>query len=97
MTYQGGLRIKLLREAQGLSQDDLARRMNLVPSIVIDYEENRRSLTDDGVTSLCRALGVSIETYRNFNPGAHYLKLAMTELGRAEFCKAVANLLNHTA
>ena len=38
--YDFGLRLKELREAKNLSQKDVAKRLNVVPSTISGYESN---------------------------------------------------------
>lgn len=54
-----GARIRLIREALGLSQDDLAKRVGLKRVSVTNIEIGRQRLLLDGVEDFARALGTT--------------------------------------
>lgn len=56
-----GERIAFLRSKQGLSQAELARRLNISPSAVGMYEQGRREPPVDILISLARVLGVTMD------------------------------------
>ncbi len=56
-----GERICLLRQRQGWSQAELARRLNISPSTVGMYEQGRREPSLAGAVELSRAFGVSVD------------------------------------
>lgn len=54
-----GVRIRLIREALGLTQDDLAKRVGLKRVSVANIEIGRQRLLLDSVEDFARALGTS--------------------------------------
>ncbi len=56
-----GERICLLRQLQGWSQAELARRLFISPSTVGMYEQGRREPSLSGAVELSRAFGVSVD------------------------------------
>ena len=56
-----GTRIATLRSQLGMSQAQLARRLNISPSAVGMYEQGRREPSADILVALSRVLGVSLE------------------------------------
>src|SRR5947209_5174793 len=58
-----GQRLKALREAAGLTQQQLADRSGLHLGAVFKLEQGKRSPSWDTVQSLCRGLGVRCEAF----------------------------------
>ena len=56
-------RLRELREAANLSQAQLAKRAGMSKGGVADLEQNRRKPAWETVQKLCKALGVSCETF----------------------------------
>ena len=56
-----GARIKLLRQALGLKQADLAAKLNISPQALAIYETGRREPNLKNLISLSRALGTSAD------------------------------------
>lgn len=56
-----GERICLLRQRQGWSQAELAKKLCISPSTVGMYEQGRREPSLAGVVELSRAFGVSVD------------------------------------
>lgn len=56
-----GTRIASLRQGRGLSQADLARRLNISTSAVGMYEQGRREPSVDTLIALSREFGVSLD------------------------------------
>ena len=56
-----GERICLLRQRQGWSQAELAKRLSISPSTVGMYEQGRREPSLSAVVQLSRAFGVSTD------------------------------------
>lgn len=56
-----GSRIALCRRAQGLSQSELADKLNISPSAIGMYEQGRREPSCDILIALSRVLGVSVD------------------------------------
>lgn len=54
-----GARIRIVREALGLSQGDLAKRVGLARASVTNIEIGRQRLLLDGVEEFARALGTT--------------------------------------
>jgi transcriptional regulator with XRE-family HTH domain len=54
-----GIRIRLIRETLGLSQDDLAKRVGLQRVSVTNIEIGRQRLLLDGVERFATALGTT--------------------------------------
>ena len=59
--YDLGLRIKEIRTKRGLSQRELARRINKSYSVVCGYESNAQLPPLDVVTSIASVLNVSLD------------------------------------
>lgn len=56
-----GARIAALRRAQGWSQSELARRLQVSPSAVGMYEQGRREPAAEVLVRLSREFGVSVD------------------------------------
>lgn len=56
-----GNRLKTLRKGRGLTQFDLAQRMNWSRATVSNYESNRRVPHLQQLTELCNFFGVSMD------------------------------------
>jgi transcriptional regulator with XRE-family HTH domain len=54
-----GARIRLMRETLGLTQTDLAKRVNLKRASVTNIEIGRQRLLLNGIEDFARALGTS--------------------------------------
>jgi transcriptional regulator with XRE-family HTH domain len=54
-----GVRVRMIREALGLSQEDLAKRVNLRRVSVTNIEAGRQRLLLDGVERFATALGTT--------------------------------------
>jgi transcriptional regulator with XRE-family HTH domain len=54
-----GVRIRAIREALGLTQDDIAKRVGLVRASVANIEIGRQRLLLDNVEDFARALGTT--------------------------------------
>lgn len=54
-----GARVRIIREALGLSQEDLAKRVGLKRASVANIETGRQRFLLDGVEDFARALGTS--------------------------------------
>lgn len=58
--YNLGLRIKLLRESQELSQYTFSRMIDLDRTYIIGVEKGRRNVSIDNLCKIARGLGVSL-------------------------------------
>lgn len=58
--------VRLLREAKGMSQEDLAGITQIDRSYISEVENERKSISADKVEILARAFGVEI--YEMFHP-----------------------------
>lgn len=56
-----GPRIAALRRAAGLSQGELARRLQVSPSAIGMYEQGRREPSSEILVALARTLGVTVD------------------------------------
>ena len=56
-----GARIASLRQGRGLSQAELAQRLNISTSAVGMYEQGRREPSVDTLIALAREFGVSLD------------------------------------
>ena len=56
-----GTRIASLRQGRGLSQAELARRLNISSSAIGMYEQGRREPSVDTLIALAREFGVSLD------------------------------------
>lgn len=54
-----GDRIRQLRAKKGFSQSELARRSNLTPAAIWQYERGERTPSSEALVGLAKALGVS--------------------------------------
>ncbi len=59
-----GARLRELREAAGLTQEQLAERTGVKRDAVARWERGNREPSWGNVVSLCEALGVSCEAFR---------------------------------
>ena len=67
ITKKFGLRIKVLRKARGLSQEDLAELSNLDRTYISGIERGLRNVALRNIESLAQALQVSIsELFEGF-------------------------------
>lgn len=58
--YQAiGLRIRMIRETLGLTQDDIAKRVGLVRPSVVNIENGRQRLLLNDVAKFATALGTT--------------------------------------
>jgi transcriptional regulator with XRE-family HTH domain len=55
-----GARVRRLREAAGLSQEELARRADIHPTYVSGIERGQRNLALINIHRVARGLGVSV-------------------------------------
>ena len=78
-----GTRIKKIREAQGISQPELAEMVGLTPSRISQYEQGQRKPKPPLLKSIADALGVSVLALNDpvtSNPiGAMYALFDMVE------------------
>jgi transcriptional regulator with XRE-family HTH domain len=70
--------LKKLRGDQGLSQTELAKRLEVPQSFVSKYETGERRLDYVETARVCAALGLTIEKF-----AAAYSKLSKAEQGRS--------------
>jgi len=56
-----GARIRKLRKAQGLTQEELADRLGVTQALIASYETARRAIPLRKLCALAEALGVSLE------------------------------------
>ncbi|NPV80694.1 MAG: helix-turn-helix transcriptional regulator [Firmicutes bacterium] len=63
-----GIRIKELREAAGLSQNELARRAGIAQSGLSYLETGAKSPSIDTLLRICDALGVSLSQFVGQEP-----------------------------
>lgn len=54
-----GARVRMLRELLGLTQEDLAKRIELQRASIANIEAGRQRLLLDGVEDFARALGTT--------------------------------------
>jgi transcriptional regulator with XRE-family HTH domain len=52
-------RLRAAREARNMSQSDLARKLDMVPSAIAHFEANRRKPSFANIRSIAKALNVS--------------------------------------
>jgi transcriptional regulator with XRE-family HTH domain len=80
-------RIKKLRKALGLTQQEFADRIHVKNNTISNYESGSRSLSDAMIASICREFGVS-EVWLRSGEGEMFV-----ELGRmAEITRRVAQM-----
>lgn len=56
-----GNRLRELRKEKGVSQDDLARLLNINKTTVSNYESDRRNLSVENITTLCKYFNVTAD------------------------------------
>lgn len=56
-------RIKEIRESQGLSQNELARKADLHPGQISRIEKEERTMTVETMVKICKALKVSSDYF----------------------------------
>lgn len=61
-----GRRIRALRRAQGVAQEELAHKSGLDRSYVGSIERGERNVSIDNITALSRALNVPVSTLLTF-------------------------------
>ncbi len=64
-------RLLYLRKEMGLTQSELALKLNLTRSTIANYEQNRRELTDRTIADICRVFSINEEWLR-FGTGEIY-------------------------
>ena len=58
--YQGlGARVRMIREALGINQEELAKRVGLQRTSIVNFEAGRQRVPMHDVESLARALGTT--------------------------------------
>lgn len=57
-------RIKEVREAQGLTQQELASRVNVSRPYIVDLEKGRRGAKPETWARIAEALGVKVDELR---------------------------------
>jgi len=67
-------RIKELRKALGMSQEELGGRLGVTNTAISGYESGRRNLTDQMVISICREFNVN-ENWLRTGEGEMFLLL----------------------
>lgn len=58
-------RLLYLRKEMGLTQSELALKLNLTRSTIANCEQNRRELTDRTIADICRVFSVNKEWLKN--------------------------------
>ncbi len=76
--YDLGLRIRELRKKRGLSQRELARRINKSYSVVCSYESNTQLPPLDVVISIATVLSTSIDYLVGFDKNSSYSTRQLT-------------------
>lgn len=58
--YQAlGARVRMIREALGLPQEELAKRVGLVRTSVVNFENGRQRIPAHDIETFARALGTT--------------------------------------
>ena len=70
-----GARIAALRREAGMSQAELAKRLNISPSAVGMYEQGRREPGTELLVTMARVLGVSVDYLLTGNPAERDMKI----------------------
>lgn len=78
-----GERLKEAREAKGLTQQQLAERMNLTKQTISNWENNSQNISQDHVIEIARILTCSLDylygfskvMYIGYNKEADYISL----------------------
>lgn len=65
--YDFGLRIKRLREQKGLTQADLASRIDVSSQTVSGYENNIQTPSLETAVEICRVLNTSLDSLMNLD------------------------------
>lgn len=58
-----GLRIKQLRNEEGISQEELANRAELDRTYITSVEKGRRNISILNIEKICNALNVSLKQF----------------------------------
>lgn len=61
MTSNFGLKLKELRISHGLSQQELAQKLNFHKTVVTNYEFGKRTPNADLLADIARVFGVSVD------------------------------------
>jgi transcriptional regulator with XRE-family HTH domain len=78
-----GMRIRELRRARGLTQDELATACNVSRSAVAQWETDRAGQLRDNISRIADALGSSVEHLLHGSAAATGDELAMLRLYQA--------------
>ena len=65
--YDFGLRLRELRKAKGLSQDEVAHKLNLTRSTISGYEHNIKNPKPDTIAKLAILYGTSADYILNLS------------------------------
>jgi transcriptional regulator with XRE-family HTH domain len=63
-----GLRLKALRQAAGLTQEGLARMLDVTLGAVHNWERGKRTFKGDRAVQLCEALGCTLDQLYGVKP-----------------------------
>lgn len=74
-----GYRLRTIREARGLSQKDLALRINRSIPAISGYESNKQMPPGDVLESLAMALNVSIDYLIGFEQGEIFTTKSLSD------------------
>ena len=64
-----GNRVKTLRIYKGLSQDELARRIDFDRTYLSRVESGKQNVTVETLLKICEGLGVTIKEFFDFDGG----------------------------
>lgn len=74
-----GQRIKRIRKLRGLTQPELAKKVNVSPQVISNWEREYTSISDDDLERLSKALNVStdyiihgVDNFKNKDSGVSY-------------------------
>ena len=88
-----GMRIASLRQGRGLSQAELAHRLNISASAVGMYEQGRREPSVDTLIALAQVFGVSLDYLLSGQPDTVRDVSALHQMMKQEF---TGNTEGHT-
>ena len=89
--YDFGLRLKELREAKNLSQKDVAKRLNVVPSTISGYESNTVTPSLEQFTRMAILYNTSLDYMMGLdNRSCFFLRPATGDFG---YCRSPKRLV----
>ncbi len=68
-----GDKVKKIREIKGLTQEDLAQKLNITSQAYSKLERNKTKMDEDRLEQIAENLGVSVDMIRAFEPNSLFI------------------------